>query len=129
MFNHLSRITVVCLSVAAMASAAEPVKLPEKKEKIPYSIATLEMVKIPAGNFTVNRGGTSETVEIKSVWIAKHEVTWDAYDSFRLAEEFPTEAEKIKAREAKTHPSTVYQDHTRGFGNSGYPAVGIHYEG
>src|SRR5687768_16438641 len=100
MFNHLSRITVVCLSVAAMASAAEPVKLPMRTERVPSTVVQFEMIKVPAGSITLQRGEESKTVEIKSIWIGKHEVTWDEYDVYYLGLDLPDEMSR-KAVEGK----------------------------
>jgi formylglycine-generating enzyme required for sulfatase activity len=56
------------------------------------------------------------------------EVTWDAYDAFRLGQDKPGAGAKSPA-DAVSRPSHPYGDPDRGFGHKGYPAISVTYYG
>jgi formylglycine-generating enzyme required for sulfatase activity len=88
-----------------------------------------EMVKIPAGEFTFKPGRDAEPqkVAIKSIWIAKHELTWDEYDIFAFGLDIPDEKAKQESV-GKTRPSKPYAAPDYGFGHHGYPCMSVHYK-
>ena len=90
-------------------------------EKIAGSIVTIDMVPIPGGEFKTAKG---DAVQIKPLYMSKHEITWDSYDIFCFQLDL-TEKEKAQGVDAKSRPSRPYGDHTHGFGHDKYPAIHI----
>ena len=93
-------------------------------ESIPGSLVKFEMVPIPGG--TVTQAGATKPTQVKPFWIAKTEVTWDAFDIFvfRLDQ---TEEQKAAGADAASRPSKPYGAPDRGFGHQGYPALAMTY--
>lgn len=94
-----------------------------QKVKVPESTAEIELVKIPAGKITV-RG---QEVEIKSIWVATTELTWDAYDPWRLMKDIPDPKQQIDLL-AKSRPSRPYANPDYDFGHENYAAISIAFK-
>jgi hypothetical protein len=62
----------------------------------------------------------------RTVWFAETETTWDAYDVFFLRlDEQPGVQAGGEGPDAITRPSLPYSPPDRGWGHSGYPAIGV----
>jgi formylglycine-generating enzyme required for sulfatase activity len=87
-----------------------------REQKFADSLASFTLVKIPDGDYK----GT----KIKSLWFSQTEITWDVFDiwAFRMDQ---TDDEQAKGVDAKSRPSKPYGAPDRGFGHSGYPAIGM----
>ncbi|MEW6072858.1 MAG: SUMF1/EgtB/PvdO family nonheme iron enzyme [Planctomycetota bacterium] len=57
-------------------------------------------------------------------WIAKTELTWDAYDVYRLCEDLPYRL-RDAAIDGETRPTRPYGAPDYGFGHEGWPAMSI----
>lgn len=90
-------------------------------EAVPGTIVEFEMVPVPGGSVTID--GTEQKVE--PFWIAKTEVRWDAYDSYRLDDDLgdldAAEADAISL------PSKPYGfgNEIPGFGQEDYPVLSV----
>ena len=111
-------------AAAAGAAPAQGGALKPYAETIPGSLVKFEMVPIPAG--TITPAGATKPTRMKPFWIAKTEVTWDAFDIFvfRLDQ---TEEQKAAGADAASRPSKPYGAPDRGFGHQGYPALAMTY--
>jgi len=88
--------------------------------KIPDSLATLRLIKIPAGAVKVG----DKTVEVKSLWVGQTEVTWDVFDIYAFRLDL-TQEQNAKGVDAEARPSKPYGAPDRGFGHQGYAALGM----
>ncbi len=77
-------------------------------EKIPGSLVEFTMIRVPG----------------REVWIGETEVTWNLFDiwAFRLD---LSDADVAAEVDAESRPSRPYGAPDRGFGHSGYPAIGM----
>lgn len=76
---------------------------------LPASSITLEMVPIPAAEVDG---------EVQAAfWIARHEVSWDAFDHFLFG--------AAPGADAVTRPSAPYISMDRGFGHEGWPVLSL----
>ena len=116
----------------------EEVSIEIYTEKIPETEITMEMVKIPAGSFSMGSPdseperkpdeGPQREVTLDAFWMGKSEVTWDIFELFfkQNQELFKDlEAEKLKGIDAITRPSPPYEDPSYGMGKDGFPAVSM----
>ena len=111
-------------------------------ELIEHSPAKIEMIPIPSGTFQMgspegqeNRKtdeGPVHEVKVGPFWMAKCEITWDAYDVWMSdLDVFYREVNKVKATKRdeladefqKSQPTKPYTDMTFGMGKHGYPAI------
>ena len=111
-------------------------------ELIEHSPAKIEMIPIPSGTFNMgspegqeNRKadeGPVHEVKVGPFWMAKCEITWDAYDVWMSdLDVFYREVNKVKATKRdeladefqKSQPTKPYTDMTFGMGKHGYPAI------
>ena len=105
------------------------------------SLATIDMVKIPAGSIEMpilGRDGKldlakTQTVRIKSFYISKTEVPWELYDAWWYLSDLSGDerwelyhTEALMRRDARSHPTETYGRWDWGFGHDGYPAISIH---
>ena len=66
-----------------------------------------------------------EAKGIKTLFVGKHEVTWDEFMPWITARDIASTNEALKLRQARVRPSMLYGDITRGYGNQGYPALSM----
>jgi formylglycine-generating enzyme required for sulfatase activity len=111
-------------------------------ELIEHSPAKIEMLPIPGGTFRMGSleeeesrnddEGPVREVSVSPFWMAKTEITWDAYDVWMSdLDEFYREVNKVKATPRdvlaeefqKSQPTKPYTDMTFGMGKHGYPAI------
>jgi len=104
----LLTLTVTASSIAGSQEVRE--------QKIPDSLVSFKLIRLPDGEY--------KGKAIKSLWMAQTEVTWDAFDiwAFRFDQ---TDEEQAKGVDAKSRPSKPYGAPDRGYGHSGYPAIGM----
>ena len=113
---------IVVLALTLMAIPGLCAKPPASyTESISGTLVKFDMVGIPAGKVTV----VTQSVQVKALWIAKTETTWDAYDVFvyRLDEPQGTP----NGNDAVAHPSKPYGAADRGYGHKGYPVINESY--
>lgn len=110
------------MTLAILLSAALfPAQTPEKTEvKIPGSLVSIKMVKVPAGNISIG----DKKVEIKPIWVAETEVTWDAYDIYAFRLDL-TQQQQATGVDITVRPSKPYGAPDRGFGHQGFAALGM----
>ncbi|MEX2174929.1 MAG: formylglycine-generating enzyme family protein [Pirellulaceae bacterium] len=126
----------------AEAEAATQAQMKPYAELIEHTDAKIEMLPIPGGKFVM--GSPDEEpghkadeaprheVEISPFWMAKCEITWDAYGVWmsdldilrREVLSLPgTERDKLAEPFQLTQPTKPYTDMTFGMGKRGYPAI------
>jgi formylglycine-generating enzyme required for sulfatase activity len=144
----MTRVTVfIFCSVLAWAFQA-PAKMPQPAasgakpdnyvEKISGTAATIDMIGVPGGTFTMGspaseKGrsvdeGPQHEVRIPPFWIAKTEITWDQYDPFAFGTDIgkaPTTQAPASATSADaiTRPTPPYADESFGYGKGSQPAI------
>lgn len=77
-----------------------------------------EMAVVPGGEFEMAPG---RKVKIDPLWMAKTEVTWDAYRLFMFHQAAGTEPEV----DAVSHPTRPYVEMSFGMGIDGFPAISM----
>ena len=117
----------IFLLLASPCLAANPTTLPTRKVRIPGTTVDIEMVKIPAGKVELaglKPDDAARVIEVKSIWVARTETTWDMVDPWRLGT--PKPRHPGTAIDAITIPSQKpYADF--GFSFEGYPVNGLTY--
>jgi len=112
-------------------------KTPSKdyKQTIAGSDLTIDMVAIPAGEFTMGSAANEDEkpkhkVKINSFWMAKLEITWDVYYLY-LNREIDSEKNTNTNREIHTDIDAIsgatvpYIDMSLGMGTKGYPVANV----
>ncbi|WP_437187778.1 formylglycine-generating enzyme family protein [Planctomicrobium sp. SH668] len=112
-------------------------------QKLRDTSVQFEMLPIPGGEFVMGSPegeadrqedeGPQHKVKIAPFWMGKHEVTWDEYDTFRLALDIQRRVELLKresnevddAADAVTRPTKEYMEMTFGMGHDGFPAISM----
>jgi formylglycine-generating enzyme required for sulfatase activity len=87
------------------------------------------MVPIPGGELTIaepGEGSRVKTISIAPFWMAKTELTFDAFDVFVYALDQPDPSTPAPL-DGVTRPSKPYIPPDKGFGHQGYPAIGMSY--
>ncbi len=111
-------------------------------ELIEHTDAKIEMLPIPGGRFVMGspeteKGrypdeGPQHDVEISPFWMAKCEITWDAYEVWmsdldilkrQLLALAATPRDPIAEKFQISQPTKPYTDMTFGMGKRGYPAI------
>jgi formylglycine-generating enzyme required for sulfatase activity len=126
---------------AVAVSAEEPAAtLAPYTETISGTDISFEMLPIPGGEYVMGSAdgeegrnddeGPQHKVKIEPFWMAKTEMTWDAYDiwSFNLdiqrrEAEKKTATDLDKFADVVTRPTKPYTDMTFGMGQTGFPAI------
>lgn len=111
-------ITAAILSMNLLLGAQTPA-IEVKEIKIPDSLASFKIAKIPAGKITIG----DKTTEVKSIWVCTTEVTWDVYDIYAYRLDLTPE-QVATGFDAKSRPSKPYGAPDRGYGHAGYAALG-----
>jgi formylglycine-generating enzyme required for sulfatase activity len=144
-------VWLLLLAGAALPAAARDERRPDDRpttfpetytERIPGSKVRFTMVGVPAGTFLMGspkgeKGrrddeGPQRTVTVRAYWIGRCEVTWDEYNLFYKGQPGNRSEQRAAEREGKrdrvdalSRPTPPYIDPTFGFGEEGYPAVGM----
>src|SRR5882672_4297380 len=81
------------LTVAVCIAADKPdLKTTTDKITIPKSVVEFTLVQLPAGKITLkDADGKDKEYEIKPIWIGKTEVTWEEFDIWWEALDYPME--------------------------------------
>ena len=149
----LAQIVVLTVAASALADHSAPLKVENSDAKaaaemkpytelIEHTDAKIEMVPIKGGKFLMGspeseKGrkedeGPQHEVEISPLWMARCEITWDAYEVWmadldivrRQAFGFPeTERDKLAQPFQISRPTKPYTDMTFKMGKKGYPAI------
>lgn len=88
------------------------------------------MVRVPAGTIAIadpRKKGAVTTVPVKSFWIAKTELTWEAYDPFVYGLASSGAASEPQGADAIARPSKPYIPPDLGWGHNGYPVINVTY--
>jgi formylglycine-generating enzyme required for sulfatase activity len=126
----------------ANSQASNAAEMKPYVELIEHSDATIEMIPIPGGKFLMGSPaseparkddeGPQHEVEIAPFWMAKYEITWDAYDVWmsdldivkrKVTNIDPNTRDKLADQFQLTMPTEPYCDMTFGMGKYGYPAI------
>lgn len=133
------------LVVPPSAATAPGEEMKPYVEMIPGTQVKFEMVPIPGGTFTMGSPATEpghkedegpqHRVTVHPFWMAKTEMTWDAYDFFAFSNdilrkrregvEFAKQPESEQRADAVTRPTPPYTDETFGFGSAGHPVINV----
>ncbi|MDX1948616.1 MAG: formylglycine-generating enzyme family protein [Pirellulaceae bacterium] len=124
---------------AAAKTAAE---MKPYVELIEHTEAKIEMLPIPGGKFTMGSPdaepgrkadeGPRHEVTLDPFWMAKCEITWDAYEVWmadldiarrQILGSAETERDRVAEKYQLTQPTKPYTDMTFGMGKRGYPAI------
>ena len=122
--------------------ASNPQEMKKYTELIEHSNAKIEMIPIPAGKYSMGSSDSEEDrnsdegpvheVEIAPFWMAKCEMTWDAYDVWMSdLDVFSRTVNKVQATPRdtiadefqKSQPTKPYCDMSFGMGKRGFPAI------
>lgn len=106
------RARIVARSAGAKAEAYA--------EAIPGSEVAIAMQPIPAGS--VKLGGYE--IQVEPFWMAKQEVTWDAYRLFMYEMEFEKQKQDPLV-DGVSRPTRPYVEMSFGMGINGYPAISM----
>jgi formylglycine-generating enzyme required for sulfatase activity len=93
------------------------------RESIAGTLATFEMVRVPAGFVTLDTGSGARTIAVPGFFIGRTEVTWDLYDVFHHRLDEP--AGLPAGADAVARPSEPYGAPDRGWGHAAYPAMSL----
>lgn len=115
-------IIVLALILTAISGfAAEPPA--NYTENIAGTLVKFDMIGIPAGQVAAG----TQSVQVKALWIAKTETTWDAYDVFTYRLDEPRGVDA--GDDAISRPSNPYGSVDWGYGHKGYPVINESYYG
>ena len=111
-------------------------------EAIQHTDATIEMVPIPGGTFTMGSPededdrdegeGPQVKVQVDPFWMGKYEITWDVFEVWMFDLDEQRRALKKLKRDAldelaweyqEAQPTEPYSDMTFGMGKQDYPAI------
>lgn len=124
------RPMVVCLLAALPAmpgtAFAADTKLEKKTIEIKDTVVKFNMLKLPAGSIEIQVGDSVQKREIKSIWMAETECSWDEFDTYAYGLDITDPTEKIDSV-SKTRPSKPYGAPDFGFGHAGYPCLADTY--
>lgn len=111
-------------AVAAGENGESVRQLPQGpyRDSIPGTLVTFEMVPLPGGTVEVPGPDGPRTVEVEPIWIARTELTWDAYDAFALGLDAGRRATDA---DAVARPSQPYGAPDYGWGHQGYATMSV----
>lgn len=109
---------------ARSAQGAEPAAPEAWTVTLPGELVQVEMVLVPGGTLTRADG----TVEVAPFWMARTELTWDAFDVLVFRLDLPEE-QRVQDIDGVTRPTKPYILVDRGFGHAGYPALSMSQKG
>jgi formylglycine-generating enzyme required for sulfatase activity len=124
------------------SKAAIEAEMKPYTELIEHSSAKIEMLPIPGGTFVMGSPeaeadrledeGPLHEVSISPFWMAKCEITWDAYEVWmsdldivrrQVFNTPPSPRDKVAEQFQLSQPTPPYCDMTFGMGKRGYPAI------
>jgi formylglycine-generating enzyme required for sulfatase activity len=124
-------IAALTLLGAAHTRAEEKQPIPPDvktfTQTIPNSLAKFEMVRVPGGTVEVVIDGKTQTVEVKPLWVAKTETTWNLYDIFAFRMDLTEDEKTAMGTDAKSRPSKPYGAPDWGFGHHNYATLSVTY--
>jgi formylglycine-generating enzyme required for sulfatase activity len=138
----LALLMVLLVGADKTPSASEPSArgFTNYVEKIPGTTAAFELVAIPGGTLLLGSSPedanrelqktSARQVTLKPFWMARCEVSWAEYVPYVFLEpsEVVRDEDKIEGvvdRDGISHPSKPYGSIYRGYGEKGYPAIGM----
>jgi formylglycine-generating enzyme required for sulfatase activity len=128
MYPRLFCVMITSMSLLCAVSAAQPAPKPVEgdrfTETIPDTLVKFEMIRVPGGKVEVMVDGKRQEVEVKPLFVARTELTWNAYDVFLLRLDLPEE-QRAESADAESRPSKPYGAPDRGYGHHNYPVISI----
>jgi formylglycine-generating enzyme required for sulfatase activity len=108
-------------TTVAHSTASADDTLDTYTETVPETLVEFDMVRVPGGSVTID--GTTRSVA--PFWIARMEVRWEAYDTYRLDEDL--EGLDADEADALSLPSKPYGfgNEIPGFGQEEYPTLAV----
>jgi formylglycine-generating enzyme required for sulfatase activity len=135
------------LLTAPALAAEEPPKLKSQKVTLPVKLnrlphqgsvdQTIELLQLPAGKIVLkDADGKEREHEIKPIWLAKTETTWNQYDIFWMALDVADPwAARLKGGkgmpekiDGRSRPSMPYAPPDNDWGRDGFPAMNVHFQ-
>lgn len=132
--GELELVRQIRSRIVARSTEGEGSAFEAYDQAIPESDAKLQMVPIPAGEFSMGTPpseagrdsdeGPARTVRVEAFWMGAHEVSWDAFRHFmlRVADVY-VDPDEVAA--AVSSPTPPYVEMSFGMGISGYPAISM----
>ena len=139
--NHAAAVERPVLEVPDSTASSEAEMKPYS-EVIQHTSSSIEMLPVPAGTFVMGSPdsepdrnddeGPQHKVEIEPFWMAKYEITWDAYEVWMFDLDIqrrelkrlpPTPFDSLAEEYQISQPTEPYTDMTFGMGKKGYPAI------
>jgi formylglycine-generating enzyme required for sulfatase activity len=103
-----------------------------KFDLVPIRAGTFTMGSPPAERGRLPDEAPRHRVKVRAFWMAKTEMTWEAFDIFAFSKDVPkkgvsrpVEPDAGKAPDAITRPTPPYADPTFGYGRKGHPIISI----
>jgi formylglycine-generating enzyme required for sulfatase activity len=90
-------------------------------QQIPNTLVSFKMLPVPDGEIAYGEG---KKLQVKNLFVAETETLWDVYDVWYLAQEM-SDRDREERVDGTSRPSRPYGDVTRGFGHTGFPAIGM----
>jgi formylglycine-generating enzyme required for sulfatase activity len=114
--------TALILAAGCTLWQGAPVEITREPfvQKIEGTLVSFRMMPLPDG--AIELQGKRRPVEC--LWIGETEVTWNLYDVWAHRLDL-SEEEVLRGAEAESRPSRPYGAPDRGFGHSGYAALGM----
>lgn len=116
-------VTSALLFVSRPGNAQVGGQLQPYTDTIPGALLSFTMLPVTAGPVTIAGANGRATVNVPAFWIAKNEITWDIYDIFAFRLDVARE-DRPKI-DITARPSRPYGAPDKGYGHSGYPAIGM----
>jgi formylglycine-generating enzyme required for sulfatase activity len=125
---RLTWLACVALMVfVPFARSEDKAPLKADSDLVPGTTVPVELVRLPAGKITLkDKDGKEVQHNIKPIWIAKTEITWDQYYPFHNRLDLPAKQRNPNV-EAESRPSQPNGVPHGTLGPEGYPAYRIHH--
>ena len=118
--KHMIATSLLLATILAQSTPAQGPREPFE-QKIPNTLVSFKMLPVPDGEITFDEG---KKLAIKNLYMAETETLWEVYDVWYLAQEL-SEHDREERTDGTSRPSRPYGDVTRGFGHTGFPAIGM----
>lgn len=141
MDKELSIVTDLHKEIVAASKENSEAEMKGYTDKIPNTQIVFDLVPIPSGEFLMGSPESEKghkpdeepqhKVKIDPFWMAKCEITWDAYELFMYPDERRKADETYKSEnaDAVTRPTKPYVEMSFGMGKVGFPAISMTQHG
>jgi formylglycine-generating enzyme required for sulfatase activity len=127
--NLRSFLPLALVSLALLPTPApsqDKPNLEKASDLVPGTTIPIDLIKLPPGKVTLkDANGNEKAHDVKPVWIARTEITWDQYYPFHHRLDLPQHQRNpnFEAESRPTQPNGVPHGN---LGPDGYPAYRIH---